>query len=136
MKRIIALLGALSLSLAACSQPGSINTAGNVAASTADLLGFKVPATLTNTAADEKAISAAWLVFEGWLKIERQWRQSGRLVPGTPKALAVANGIDRVTAGLQAASAARRALSADKYKTAWRDASVAFADAQRALTGG
>ncbi len=132
MKRLAIFLPLL-LVLPSCA--GTINTAGSTAASTADLLGFKIPATLTRTSADEKAITDAWLVFEGFLKIEQQARVSGKLIPGTRKAVTVANAIDRTTAALQAASAARRALSADKYAAAWAQASAAFADAQRALKG-
>lgn len=132
MRRLIIIAGALAL--ASCGQSG-VNSAGSVAAGTADMLGFKVPATLTRTSADEKAISDAWLVFEAFLKGEQAARKAGKLIPGTPKAIAVANGIDRVTAALQSASAAQQALNAEKWSNAWREATLAFADAQRALKG-
>jgi hypothetical protein len=114
----------LALSLCACASVPSIPTTS--------------PAPLASTTIDDTALSAAWQGFDAALDaidlLQNPALPSAiRLTPGTPRAVKVADAIDRVTAFLTAAEAAAAAGSTTSYKQALSNAKVALAELRTAL---
>lgn len=121
MKRILPLIAALSLT--ACQLP-------------AFSLGTPVsPAPLAQTVVDDKALQAAWQSFDLALDGINLLIDQGYIKPHTPKALAVANGIDKVTRFLTAAESAAAAGSTKDYGVALAEAKGAIVQLRAALKG-
>lgn len=121
MKRFLPLLGALSLG--ACQLP-----AVSIGSPTA-------PAPLAQTVVDDKALLAAWQSFDLALDAINTLADTGYLKPGTPKAIKVADGIDKVTAFLTAAESAAAAGSTRDYNVALANVRGAIAQLRAALKG-
>lgn len=123
MKRILALLAALTLG--ACQLPDiSIGSAlGNS------------PAPLAQTVVDDKALQAAWASFDVALDGINLLADTGYLKPGTPKAIKVADGIDKVTGFLTAAESAAAAGSTKDYGIALANVRGAITQLRAALKG-
>lgn len=120
MKRIII---ALSLMLSACQLPSfSLGTPVS-------------PAPLAKTAIDDKALMAAWKSFDVALDAINLAIDAKVIVPGTPRAVKIADAIDRVTAALSAAESAAAAGSATDYLTAINHARAALDQLRFALKG-
>jgi hypothetical protein len=95
-----------------------------------------VPAPLA--AASNKAIPAlitAWRAYDAILTAVDALQAAGVLRPGTPRALAVADGLERALNALNAATAAVRAGNAANFTDAMALAQQAFADARAAIGG-
>jgi hypothetical protein len=122
MKRVLITCLAV-LSLSACTLPNiSLGTGTS-------------PAPLAQTVIDDKALSAAWKSFDVALDAINMLVDHKVIAPGTPKARAVADGIDKVTGFLTAAESAAAAGSATDYKVALANASAAIAELRAALKG-
>lgn len=122
MKRLVLLFAALSLS--ACSLiPASLFTAP------------AAPAPLAQTVIDDKALSAAWKSFDVALDAINLLIDHKVITPGTPKARAIADGIDKVTGFLTAAEIAAAAGSTTDYKVALANAGAALIQLRSTLKG-
>lgn len=113
--RLVACLAPAMIALAACS-PGSVTSA---------------PAPLAQTVIDEQAVRLVWEGFNTALDAINVLRRAGVIQDGSPAARSLADGIDRTTLALTAASAAQRAGNATDYVTAMneaRDALLAMRD--------
>ena len=119
MKRIVILLGALTLG--ACQLPATFGTVS--------------PAPLAQTAIDDKALQAAWASFDLALDGINTLIDTNFIKPGTPKAVKVANGIDKVTAILTAAESAAAAGSSKDYLVALSQVRGAITELRAALKG-
>ena len=109
-KLLIAFAG---LSLVAC-QPGG----GSV---------FAAPAPLSHTSADEKGLVLSLEVFDTLLTSIDRLVAAGVIIPGSPRALQLANAIHTAKVAYQAASAAQRAGNSGSYFTAIGQAQLAVA---------
>jgi hypothetical protein len=123
MKRLI-ILGC-ALSLGGCVPLLSAMT-GTLPAS---------PAPLAQTTIDDKALSAAWKSFDVALDAINLLIDHKVIVAGSPKAKAIADGIDKVTGFLTAAESAAAAGSATDYKVALANAGGAIVELRAALKG-
>jgi len=122
MKRFLPLLAALSLT--ACQLPDiSIGSA------------LQSPAPLANAVIDDKALMAAWQSFDLALDGINKLADLGYLKPGTPKAIAVADGIDKVTGFLTAAESAAAAGSTKDYNVALANVKGAIVQLRASLKG-
>ncbi len=121
MNRALILLGALSLT--ACQLP-----AISIGSPTA-------PAPLAQTVVDDKALQLAWASFDVALDGINILIDAKVIKPGTPKAIAVADGIDKVTGFLTAAESAAAAGSARDYGAALANVRGAIAQLRAALKG-
>lgn len=130
MKRLILL--ALSLSLAACTG-GAINSAGSVAATTADAIGVAPPSEHADkTVLDEQGMLAAELAYKA-ARVAVEIGVDAGLIRGET-ATRVAAIDDQAYAALGVARSAYRAGNAQSYKNALRDAQAAISGLL-ALTG-
>lgn len=111
MKRLIMILGA-TLALAACNLP-AFNPA-------------QPPAPLAQTTIDDAGLSAAWKSFDAALDAIDLLVDANVLKPGTPRAVGIADGIDKVKVALQTAERAAAAGSATDYRTALAEAKAAL----------
>lgn len=101
------------------------------------------PAPLAQTAVDDKALETAWRSFDVALDAIDLWKAAKPSIKGTPKAIAIADGIDAVTAALTAAEGFADAASNPvdyptalvKYRKALADAKDAMAQLRAALKG-
>lgn len=118
MKRII-LAAALALSLPGC--------AGNV--------GLNSPAPLEQTTADEKTLLFAAAGAEFALTAVDQAVLLGKLPFGSPIALRAKGLIEDIQTALNAAAAARKALSTSNYLAAIADGQKAMAELNSLLKG-
>lgn len=119
MKRLI--LIAAALSLPACALPSfSLGTA---------------PTPLASTVVDDKALDAAWRSFDIALDALDLWMDAKPSVIGTPKAIKIADGIDKVTTLLTAAEKAASAGSTKDYAEALTDAKAALVELRVAMKG-
>jgi hypothetical protein len=118
-KTLIAACAALSLSIAACA-PGA---------------GIKSPAPLAQTTADEKALIVAVDTFDVLLTAIDGLRDSGVLVPGSPRALRVQSLIRTAQAGFNTARGVQRGLSTENPVAALASASSAIAEISAILKG-
>lgn len=121
MKRLICILAALSIS--ACSLP-PINIGAPAS-----------PAPLAQTTIDDKGLEAAWKSFDVALDAINLAIDAGAIKVGSPKAIKIADAIDKVTAILTAAEKAAAAGSASDYATALINAKGAFLELRAALKG-
>ena len=121
MKRLFAAL-AIALSLNACTLPSfSIPVAA--------------PAPLAQTTIDDTALRAAWKAFDVALDAINLAIDAGAIKVGSPRAIKIADAIDRVTAALTAAESAVDAASTTSYRTALLDARAALSQLRIALKG-
>jgi hypothetical protein len=95
--------------------------------------GLQSPAPLTKTAIDDHGIRYAFLTLDTLASLADSGIKAGWLVPGSAKALAVANGLDTVRHALNAASAAQKAGSLTEYSAAFDNAQRAMVEVQKAL---
>lgn len=100
---------AVALALSACT-PTTVTTA---------------PAPLNQTVIDEKGLIAAVNTAQAIRTVVDFLRDSGKLVPGTPLALQVQEGLRALRDGLNGAAAARQAGSTTSYAVAIAKASEA-----------
>lgn len=119
MKRLI--LGLLVILSACSTMPASIPV--------------EAPAPLAKTVIDDTALSAAWKSFDVALDAIALLREREIIKVGSPRALAIASGIDRALAALQAAEHAAAAGSTTSYLTALSEARLAFTDIRIAIKG-
>ena len=112
---------AVPLALSACTLP-------NLAA-----LYPAAPAPLAQTTIDDTALEVAWRSFDAALDGINLLIDAKVIKIGSPKAVAIANGIDKVTATLKAAEHAASAGSATSYKTALDESKAAILDLRIAL---
>jgi hypothetical protein len=119
MRRFALVLSLAAFSLTACT--------GTLPSPTA------APAPLAATTVDDVALEKTWRAFDLALDAINLLGDAGKIVPGTPKGKAVASGIRRVLAALQAAEHAAAAGSTTSYRTALDEATQAIADLRVAL---
>lgn len=138
MRILVAALALLAMPLAACStmtpdlrDPA---TAGSVGA-VIDATGATPPAPGTATLIDDKALVVALQSADTIATSVDTLVAAKVIVPGTPRALAVRSGLQRLRSFLTAASAAQRAGSATSYQQALRDAAIAVRDIASAIRG-
>lgn len=93
------------------------------------------PAPLERTTIDEKALSTAWAGLGFVAEAVDQLTTLGVIVKGTPRGNAVKDALLKAEAALDAATAAKDALSASSYATAMADAKTAFDELTRLLKG-
>lgn len=121
MKQLIL---AAALALSACTLPSF--SMGTPLAS---------PAPLVQTAIDDTALSTAWKSFDVALDAINLAIDAKAITPGSAKANAIADAIDKVTKFLTAAESAAAAGSATDYKVALANASAAITEMRSALKG-
>lgn len=121
MKRLI-LLAMAALSLNACALPSFS-------------LGTAAPAPLAATTIDDTALEAAWKSFDVALDAINLAIDAKAITPGSTKAVAIANAIDKVTGFLSAAELAASAGSTTDYKKALEDAKAALTQLRFTLKG-
>lgn len=115
----------LSISLAACQLP-QISVGG---------LPGQSPAPLAQTTIDDTGLEAAWKSFDVALDAINLAIDAGAIAPGSARADAIADAIDKVTGFLTAAELAAAAGSATDYKTALENAKAAFVAMRMTLKG-
>jgi hypothetical protein len=113
---IIAFCAASALSLTACNTTGQLS-----------------PAPLSRTTIDDRGIRYAFLTLDTLASLADAGIQARWLVPGSAKALSIANGLDKVRNALNAASHAQKAGSLTDYQRAFDEAQKAMVDVQKAL---
>lgn len=123
MKRLLTTI-CVALALTGCTLPSF--SLGSVAQS---------PAPLAQTVIDDKALDAAWRSFDIALDAIDLLIDRKVIVPGSPKAVKIADAIDRVTALLTAAEKAAAAGSTTDYAKALVDAKGALVELRVALKG-
>lgn len=113
----------IALSLSACTLPSfSFGTP-------------EAPAPLAQTTIDDKALMAAWKSFDLALDAINILIDQKIIVPGTPRAVKIADAIDKTTKFLTAAESAAAAGSTTDYKVALANASGAITELRFALRG-
>lgn len=117
MKKIF--LGLLAVALSACTLP--------------TIQATQAPAPLAATTVDDKALSAAWKAFDVALDAIDLAIDAGAIKPGSPKAVAIADAVDKVVKFLTAAEHAAAAGSTTDYLTAIAEARAALAELRSAL---
>lgn len=117
MKKILI---ALSIALAGCT-PGT----GVLSA----------PAPLAATVIDERTLVVALLTFDTVLTSVDRLVEAGVIVPGSPRALQIADAIRSAKLAYQAASAAQRAGNSGSYLTALAQARTAVASINLLVKG-
>lgn len=121
MKRFVTILAALSIG--ACQIPAI------------SIGGPEAPAPLAQTTIDDTALMTAWKSFDIALDAINMLIDAKQITIGSPKAVKVADGIDRVTAFLTAAESAAAAGSTKDYMVALANAKGAITDLRAALKG-
>jgi hypothetical protein len=104
---------------------------------TGQTVGTTVPgATAACAVLDSNRLDDAWKAYDVALDAINMLIDAKVLIPGSPRAKAVATANDRVLAALQAAEAARKACNSSSYLSALSQAKAAFADVRTALHSG
>jgi hypothetical protein len=111
-----------TLSLTACTAQVA---SGPATPSTGGVLG--------PTIIDEKAINLAFSTLETLATVSKSLVATGMITPGSVKALAIADGLEKTLAFLQAASTAQRAGNTNNYLKAISEAQRAYTQVQAAL---
>lgn len=123
---ILAICAPLALTACNLGSQGQIASASTVAASVADAVGAPKP-TLQGTAIDEQALTLAAKAVD-LAALSASALVAARVIePGTPRALALAQGLDRARMAVNAAADARNAGNATSYTAALADAENAVA---------
>lgn len=121
MKRLIVAL--LPLALVACGPNSALNGSASGAA----------PAPLAGTLVDEKIGIGLLAGYDVFLSFVDALDAAGGLPPTSTKAQRLADLIDKTTASLRTAAAARRLGNAATYAEAFAAAQATFAQAQKIL---
>jgi hypothetical protein len=117
MKKLVI---ALSIALAGC-QPGvSVVTA---------------PAPLAATTIDEKSLVVALQTFDTVLTAIDRLIAARVIVPGSPRAIQLANAVNKAKLGYQAASAAQRVGDSGSYLAGLAEAQVALSTIRQLVKG-
>jgi hypothetical protein len=114
---ILIAAAALSFPLAACETMGTTQS----------------PAPLQQTAIDDRGVRIAFLSLDAVATLVDQAIDAKLIVPGSPKALTIANALTRAKAAVNAASHAQKAGSVATYQQAMDEATAAIAQAKTAL---
>lgn len=128
-----------ALALSACaSLPGAVTDPASAGAlgAVVDATGTQAPAPLASTVIDDHALIVALQGADTIATAVDALVAAHVLVPGTPRALAVKSGLQRLKSFLEAASAAQRAGSTTSYQSALSNASQALSDIAAAVHGG
>lgn len=130
MRRIrIALACFGALALAACSLGGgTVQSASSVAATTADAVGVPKPTPCRLSSIDEKSISIVATALDTIALAAPSFATAG-----SPRALAIADALDKARNAVNAAAAARLACNAGTYAAAVDEMNRAIADVQLVL---
>lgn len=130
MKKIfLASLVSASLALSGCTALGAIGTAASVAT----VAGARSPAPLQRVIIDDKAIRYAFLGYDTMLTLVDIAVEGKQLVPNSPRALQIKGYLVQIKYWLNAASAAQKAGSKERYDQAFAEASKAMALAKQAI---
>jgi len=121
MKRLLVMATALSLTACTGFVPASFPTVA--------------PAPLSQTVIDDTALHVAWQAFDAALDGINLLIDAKVIKIGSHKAMMVANGVDRVKAGLTAAESAASAGSTTDYKVALAEARAAITQLRLTLKG-
>jgi hypothetical protein len=122
MKRLIVAL--IPLALVACGPNSALNGSAS---------GVAAPAPLAGTTADEKIGIGMLEGYDTFLTFVDALDAAGALPPTSAKARTLADLIDKTTASLRTAAAARRLGNSATYAEAFAAAKVTFAQAQKLL---
>lgn len=117
------LIALLAVVLSACQLPNIAIGSG------------QSPAPLAQTTIDDTGLDAAWKSFDVALDAINLAIDAKAITPGSAKANAIADAIDKVTGFLTAAELAASAGSATDYKKALEDAKAAFVTLRMTLKG-
>lgn len=138
MRILCAALALLAMPLAACTtvtpdvrDPATAGAVGSVI----DATGARPPALPATVVIDDKALVIALQSADTIATSVDALVAARVIVPGTPRALAVRSGLQRLRSFLTAASAAQRAGNATSYRQALTDAATAVQDITRAVRG-
>lgn len=119
MRSLILIVGAL-----ACTSLSACKTADYTTQS---------PAPLSNTVIDDRAVRYAFQALDAAASLADAALDAKLIIPGSAKALAIADGLDKTRHWLNAASAAQKAGSVTSYNTAFANATAAMAEVNKAL---
>lgn len=122
--RSLLLIACASMALTACG-PGEVLSGGSIP--------VESPAPAATTTIDDSALEMAWKGFDAALDAIALARTAGVLKPGTPKAIKVADGIDKVLAAFKAAEHAAAGLSTQSYAVALDELKAALTDFRSVL---
>lgn len=124
----------LALVLTACGDAGGkVHSAATVAATVADAAGAPAPAVLDRTEIDEKALTLAARAVDAAALSASALVRAKVVEPGSPRAIALATGLDKARDAVNAAAAARKAGSAGSYREALAHAEDALAQIRQAV---
>lgn len=131
MKRLI-ICAALALALPGCKT----TTMLHAGAAVADAAGAPAPDVLNRTTADEKALLVAAKSIRTAAASAQALVEAGVITPGSPRAMGIANALDRARDAINAAAEARRAGSAQSYTEALAHAEEAVDQVKDIISGG
>lgn len=117
--RSLALICLASVALTGCESMGNLTS----------------PAPLQRTVIDDRAVRYAFLGLDTLATLADAAMDSKLVVPGTPLALTLADGLEKTKYWLNAASRAQKAGSLLEYNRAFEEASKAMALVKKALGG-
>jgi hypothetical protein len=120
MKKLLIIMCVLVLPLGACA--GTVPTVPT-----------QSPAPLAQTTIDDTALETAWKSFDVALDAIDLWKRLKPDIKGTPKAIKIADAVDKVTQFLTAAESAAATGSATNYKVALANAKSAITELRLAL---
>lgn len=136
MKRLV-LMACAVLALAGCAfgGEGTVRSAADIAAASADAIGVKPPTPAADTAIDEQLVTIAIKGVDTAAISASALVRARVIAPGSPTALKLATALDRARHGVNAAAAARKVGNATSYRAALADAEAALAEIQTAIGG-
>ena len=120
MKKLVLVLGAL-VALSGCD-----TTSWSTNPTTS-------PAPLQKTVIDDRAVRYGFLSLDTLASLADSAMDAKLIVPGTEKAKAIANGLDRARNAMNAASAAQKVGSVSSYNAAFDEALEAMASVKLAI---
>jgi hypothetical protein len=126
MKRTLIPLALLAALAALAALPGCTTLPGSLASGTS-------PAPLAQTTIDDRALDTTWKSFDLALDSINLLGDAGKIVPGTPKGIAVATAIRKVTAALVGAESFAAAGSSADYTIALREATAGFNELRKLI---
>jgi hypothetical protein len=137
MNKILMMFAALSLCvLPACTTADRINTGASIAAGVADATVANSPADLlAMTSFDEKAITLAAQAVDAMAVSATAAVSIGVIKAGSPRALALADALDKARIAINDAAIARNALNAPSYTEALARARTAIAAVRASFAG-
>lgn len=119
MRRLSILLLPLPLFLAGCETLGGLTS----------------PAPLQRVVIDDRAVRYSFLTLDTLASLADAAMDAKLVAPGTPRALAIADGLELTKKWLNAASAAQKAGSLTDYNEAFAQAAIAMEQVKKALGG-